>query len=405
MAGQKDAPVQEVDRPYMPKDKDAEMRFGAFITPNHRPDDNPTLALHRDLQLVEDLEALGYAEAWFGEHHGSGWQYIASPESFIAAASQRTTRIRLATGVAGLPFHHPLMLADRMVLLDHLSKGRVILGTGPGGPQVDAPMMGLKPDSLKARHEEALEAILALLNSDEPIDRETDWFTLRKARLQLRPYQDPSIEVVVSSLSSSTGPTLAGRFGLGMLSLGVLANGGAQRLADAWRIAEQKAAESGTTVSRKGWRLAGPRMHLAHTDAEARREVAFGLRQFVGFMHASGARHVSPDDDLETTIDRLNASGSVIIGTPDRAQAYLDSLRDAVGEIGCYLIPTQDWADRAASLRSFELFARFVAPHGKRHTSSLKRATDDFTAIISKKPGPAVQLQAGKVKVDEVATG
>jgi hypothetical protein len=122
-------------------------------------------------------------------------------------------------------------------------------------------------------------------------------------------------------------------------------------------------------------------------------------------LNGAGARHVSPDDDLDTTIDRLNESGSVIIGTPERAQAYLKELQDAVGEIGCYLIPTQDWANREASLRSFELFARFVAPHGNRQTASLKRATDEFTAIVSSKPGPAVQLQAGKVKVEEVATG
>lgn len=381
------------------------MRIGAFIIPMHRPDDDPTLALHRDLQLVEDLEALDYSEVWFGEHHSTGWQYITSPETFIAAASQRTSRIRLGTGVAGLPFHHPLMLADRIVLLDHLSKGRVILGTGPGGHQMDAPMMGLSPDSLKVRHEEALEAIIALLTSNEPIDRKTDWFTLSKARLQLRPYQDPSIEVAVSSLSSSSGPTLAGRFGLGMLSMGLLANGGGQRLVDAWAVAEQKSAEHGTMISRKGWRLAGPRMHLAPTDAEARRDVAFGLRQFVALMHASGARHVSPDDDLDVTIDRLNDSGSVIIGTPDRAQAYLADLRSAIGEIGCFLIAAQDWADYEASRRSFELFARFVAPHAKRQTASLTRAADEFSSIVSNKPSAATKLQSGSVKVEEVATG
>ena len=382
------------------------MRFGAFVTPNHRPDDDPTLALERDLQLVEHLENLDYAEAWFGEHHGSGWQYIASPETFIAAASQRTTRIRLGTGVAGLPFHHPLMLADRIVMLDHLSKGRVILGTGPGGPQVDAPMMGLDPDCLKPRHEEALETILALLRSDEPIDRETDWFKVHQGRLQLRPYQDQPIEVVVSSLSSATGPTLAARFGLGMLSLGLLANGGAERINKVWEISQEKAAEFGTTVSRSGWRLAGPRMHLAATDAEARRDVEFGLRQFISFMHATGARHVSPEDDIERSIEKLNASGAVIIGTPDRARAYLSELRDAVGDIGCYLIPTQEWANREASRQSFELFARFVAPHGSRQTASLVRATNEFTKIVSAKPGPAVQAQSGgKVKVDEVATG
>ena len=247
------------------------MRFGLFITPNHRPDDDPTLALERDLRLVEHIEALGYDEAWFGEHHASGWQYIASPETFIAAASQRTTNIRLATGVAGLPFHHPLMLADRIMLLNHLSKGRVILGTGPGGPQMDAPMMGLNPDCLKERHGEALEAIVALLTSDEPIDRSTDWFTLKNGRLQLRPYRDRPIEVVVSALSSSAGPILAGRFGLGVLSLGLLANGGDKRINEMWRTAEQSAAEHGNTMDRSGVRLAGPRMHLAPTDAEARR--------------------------------------------------------------------------------------------------------------------------------------
>jgi limonene 1,2-monooxygenase len=114
------------------------LRFGAFVTPYHRPIDNPTLSLERDLQLVEWLEALDFAEVWFGEHHASGWQFIASPEAFIAAASQRTCRIRLGTGVVGLSFQHPFMLADRICLIDHLSRGRVILGTGAGGPQLDA---------------------------------------------------------------------------------------------------------------------------------------------------------------------------------------------------------------------------------------------------------------------------
>jgi limonene 1,2-monooxygenase len=382
------------------------MRFGAFVTPNHRPDDDPTLALERDLKLVEHLDALGYAEAWFGEHHGSGWQYIASPETFIAAASQRTTHIRLGTGVAGLPFHHPLMLADRVLLLNHLSRGRVMLGTGPGGPQIDAPMMGLDTECLKPRHAEALEAIIALLTSDEPIDRKTDWFIINQGRLQLRPYRDQPIEVVVSALSSSVGPDLAGRFGTGILTLGLLAHGGAERLQNVWQTAERSAAEHGKTMDREGLRLAGPRMHLAPTDAEARRDVAFGLPQAVAHMYASGARHVSPNDDLDTTIDKLNASGSVIIGTPERAQAYLEELRQAVGEIGCYVIPTQDWADSAATRRSYELFARFVMSHGSSQTASLQRAAEEFNAVVSAKPGPAVTLTAGKTRVDDVvATG
>ena len=118
-------------------------------------------------------------------------------------------------------------------------------------------MMGLDPDCLKTRHVEALEAIIALLTSEEPVDRKTDWFTLNQGRLQLRPYRDRPVEVVVSALSSLAGPKLAGRFGTGLLSLGLLAHGGAKRLQDVWQTAEQSAAEHGKTMDRQGLRLAG----------------------------------------------------------------------------------------------------------------------------------------------------
>ena len=88
------------------------LRFGIFLAPFHPPQRNPTLALERDLELIERLDELGYDEAWIGEHHSAGFEIIASPEVFIAAAAQRTKHIRLGTGVSSLPYHHPLMLAD-----------------------------------------------------------------------------------------------------------------------------------------------------------------------------------------------------------------------------------------------------------------------------------------------------
>src|SRR4029079_9824104 len=108
------------------------LQFGIFNAPFHRPRENPTLALERDLQLCEHLDALDYDEAWFGEHHSAGWEIIASPEVMIAAASQRTRKINLGTGVSSLPYHHPFILADRMNQLDHLTRGRAMLGVGPG---------------------------------------------------------------------------------------------------------------------------------------------------------------------------------------------------------------------------------------------------------------------------------
>ena len=69
---------------------DGRMDFGIFMAPFHRVGENPSLAIHRDLELVEWLDQLGYDEAWIGEHHSAGWELIASPEVFIAAAAERT---------------------------------------------------------------------------------------------------------------------------------------------------------------------------------------------------------------------------------------------------------------------------------------------------------------------------
>src|ERR687887_2752875 len=143
------------------------MRFGIFLAPFHRADENPTLALERDLELIEALDRFGYDEAWIGEHHSAGAELVASPEVFIAAAAARTRHIRLGTGVSSLPYHHPLMLADRMVLLDHLTRGRVMFGVGPGALPSDAYMMGIDPATQRERMEEALGAIMALLTSEE----------------------------------------------------------------------------------------------------------------------------------------------------------------------------------------------------------------------------------------------
>src|SRR6266566_8903127 len=145
---------------------DAPLRFGIFLAPFHPIDENPALALERDFQLVEHLDGLGYDEAWIGEHHSAGYETIASPEVFIAAAGERTRHIKLGTGVSSLPYHHPFILADRMVLLDHLMRGRVMFGVGPGALPSDAYMMGIDPVDQRRRMEESLEIMLKLFRGE-----------------------------------------------------------------------------------------------------------------------------------------------------------------------------------------------------------------------------------------------
>ena len=337
------------------------MRFGIFMAPFHPAGQNPTLALQRDLELVSHLDALGYDEAWIGEHHSAGYEIIASPEVFIAAAAERTRQIRLGTGVNSLPYHHPFILADRILCLDHLTRGRVMLGCGPGALQSDAYMMGIDPLRQREMMEEALEAILALFDGSEPVSRETDWFTLRDARLQLRPYRPSGIEVGVAAQISPAGPRAAGRFGCALLSIGATTAGGFDVLGMHWNVVEEQAALHGKVADRSTWRLVGP-MHLADTEAQARADVAFGLHQWVDYFQKVAALPLAPVEGAADLVDAICGTGMAVVGTPDMALAQIRRLEEQSGGFGTYLFMAHEWADRAATLRSYELFARYVMP-------------------------------------------
>ena len=352
------------------------LKFGIFLAPFHPVGQNPTLALERDLQLIEHLDALGFDEAWIGEHHSAGFEIIASPEVFIAAAAARTGRIRLGTGVSSLPYHHPFMLADRLVLLDHLTRGRLMIGVGPGALPSDAFMMGIDPVRQRDMMEESLEAILALFAGEEPVTMETDWFRLVKARLQLRPYQRPFPEVAVAAQVSPAGPRAAGRFGCSLLSIGATSAGGFDVLGLHWDVMEERAAEFGTTIDRSKWRLVGP-MHIADTKEQAIADVAFGLDEWVDYFQRVAALPLAPDTtNHETLVDALNASGFAVIGTVEDAINQVERLRQQSKGFGTFLLMGHEWADTAATRHSYELIARYVAPEFQGTSATLTASRD-----------------------------
>ena len=165
------------------------LNFGAFLAPHHPIGEHPMLQFRRDLDLVEHLDRLGYEEFWCGEHHSSGWEMIASPEMFLAAAGERTHRIKLATGVVSLPYHHPFNVAQRMVQLDHMTGGRAIFGSGPGALASDAHTLAIDPMLLRDRQDEAIGVIRRLFQG-ERVTHQSDWFTLQDAALQLMPLKE-----------------------------------------------------------------------------------------------------------------------------------------------------------------------------------------------------------------------
>lgn len=335
------------------------LRFGVFIPPQHPLGESPTLLYERDLELVSLCDRLAFDEAWLGEHHSGGYETIAAPELMIAVAAERTRHIRLGTGVRSLPYTHPLMVADAMVQLDHMTRGRVIFGVGPGALPIDASQLGIDPSQTRRMMEQAVEVLVPLLEG-ERVSADTGWFRLDDAALHIAPFTRPRMEMAVTAVRSPAGAVLAGRFGLGTLSLGGASNDALDIYGENFRICETTAEEHGQTVDRAQFRIAIP-VHLAETRERAIEDLRYGFESWVGY-----AREVLPfspvPPDVADPLKFVMETRRAIIGTPDDAIRTLQHIRDACG-FGVFLIMEQSWADWSAANRSYELFARHVIPH------------------------------------------
>ncbi|GAC1401057.1 MAG: LLM class flavin-dependent oxidoreductase [Mycobacterium sp.] len=342
----------------------ARLRFGYFIAPFHRAGTNPTVALQRDLEFAEHLDALGFDEVWYGEHHSAGSEIISSPEVFIAAAAERAKRIRFGTGVISLAYHNPLWVADRLMLLDHLTHGRVIGGMGPGSLPSDSAMIGLSPTDTRELLETNLDIVVRLL-AGETVTAKTPTHELIEAKLQLAPYSHGGIPLAVAAVASPTGARLAGMHGIGLLSIGAtLVVEGFDALAFHWGIVEERAAAFGTQVDRNNWTLVGP-MHIAETEEQARADVRFGIEPWFRYFQKVAAfpQMTIPGDQVDEMIAIINDAGAGVIGTPGQARAQVQRLWDQSGGFGSFLQLGHEWANPAATKRSAELFAAEVIPH------------------------------------------
>jgi limonene 1,2-monooxygenase len=341
------------------------LRSGVFLAPYHPDDESPTLQIRRDLDVAEHLDALGYDELWVGEHHSASFESIASPEIFIAAAAERTRRIRLGTGVVSLPYHNPLTVADRISQLDHQTQGRVIFGVGPGQLPSDAHMLGIDVANQRRMMNESLEVVIRLLRG-ETVTQKTDWFDLRDARCQLGSFSHPMIEMAVAAAVSPSGPRAAGTHGIGLLSFAASSDQGFDVLPAHWAVCEQLAADHDKQVDRRNWRLVVP-MHLAETREQAHADMAHGLLKLVRYFEKLGGEDLTVVRTVEDAIEQwtergLTLLGRAVIGTPDDAIVRIRALQEQSGGFGTILLLAHDCASPERTRESFELFARVVLP-------------------------------------------
>jgi limonene 1,2-monooxygenase len=343
------------------------IRFGSFLAPHHPLGEHPTLQFQSDLEMVTLLDHLGFDEFWVGEHHSTGWEMIASPEMFLAAAGQVSHTIKLGTGVVSLPYHHPFNVAQRLVQLDHMTKGRVIFGTGPGALPSDAKMLGIDPMVQRDRQDEAIGVIRRLLRGEERFSYQSDWFELHDAALHMLPVQEDMPMATASTISPS-GMQIAGKYGIGVLSIASTSTEGLQALPTQWAFAEEAAAKHDQTVDRRDWRVVMA-WHLAETREQARQESVLGLHRWhneynVRVLGRPGAVHVDDPWDLMEQVTELGAegAGAAVIGTPDDLIAAIETMQRITGGFGVVLGFQHDWANRENTRRSWDLVARYVIP-------------------------------------------
>ncbi len=333
------------------------LRLGLFVAPFHPLNENPMLCFERDLELAEFADRIGIDEIWYGEHHSGGYETIASPELMIAAAAQRTSRVKLGTGVVSLPYHNPLMTAHRLTQLDHLTRGRLIFGAGPGLLTADAHMLGIDARESRDKLAQGIDVISRLLRG-EWVTEQTSWYNLVDAHCQILPCNG-HLELCVASMMSPNGGTLAGKYGAGMLCLAATSSDGYDALAANWKIACDTAPRHGHTMSPAALRCATD-MHIAETRDQAMDQVREGYKTTQKYF-ANQSGHLK-DTFADWTIEDLIERGEAVVGTPDDAIAQIRRLEEKVPDFGCLLLFDKNWARFEDKKRSLEMMMRYVLP-------------------------------------------
>jgi len=236
--------------------------------------------------------------------------------------------------------------------------------------------IGIAPSEQRRMMNEALEVIVPLLNGEE-VTKKTDWFHLDRAQLQLRSYTRPHMELAVAAARSPAGSLAAGKYGIGILSIGGTTPAAIERHRANWGLYEEEARKGGHVPDRRNWRLVGM-YHIAETREQAKKNVEFGLKQYCDYYRDVATFPILPPD-VADPYNYMIETGTACIGTPDDAIAYIERLVEGTGGFGVVTELAHNWADWGATQRHYELMARYVHPHFQK-SRELLRHSYDFAA-------------------------
>ncbi len=355
------------------------MKLGMFMMPVHPPARPPWQTLAEDRAAILLAEKLGYCEAFVGEHVTDLAENVTSCLMFLASLADKTKKIVLGSGTVNMPNSHPATIAAQVAMLDHMLRGRFIMGISPGGLMSDAEVFGNYKKDRNEIFVEAIDMVLAIWAGSAPYDLSGKYFNVTTAQTMIpeigqgsiiKPYQTPHPPIVITAVAPhSKGVTAAAERGWTPISANFLLpewvathwpryvegrkNAGAVAAPAEWRVAKSIfVADDAATAKRYGHGSEGP--YHFYFKQLVRKLVGFGGRSNLFKLDQS-----EPDANItpDAVTQRL-----VIAGTVDSVVDQLLRFRETVGDFGTLLYACHDWVDPALGKRSMQLMAEQVMP-------------------------------------------
>jgi alkanesulfonate monooxygenase SsuD/methylene tetrahydromethanopterin reductase-like flavin-dependent oxidoreductase (luciferase family) len=354
------------------------MRLGLFMMPLHDPRRDYLAVLKEDREAILHAEALGYDEAWVGEHYACKTEPIPDPLQFMATLVPVSTKIRFGTAVLNLPQHHPAQIAGNVAQFDHLCEGRFIMGVGPGGLGTDFELFKTFDKDRAEMMAESVDMIHRIWASDPPYRLHGKyWDVVVDEQVKhhlgigpmLKPYQRPHPPLAMSVMSPNSGTArFAGTRGWGMISANFSPSVNVKSHWDAYCAG---AAGAGRKPDRANWWVARS-MVVTDSDAEARdylADEACSPSWYYRYLRDNLATYkllkiFKPDPAMpdEALTWQKCLELMVISGSPKTVLDRLVALVDELGYFGTLLLTQKDWDDKALHKKSMRLLAQEVMP-------------------------------------------
>ena len=361
------------------------MRLGIFMMPVHPPGRSFTDTLAEDTEKALFADRLGFSELWLGEHFSATSEPIPSPLMFMANLMWRT-KLRFGTGVICIPNHDPIVVAAEAAQFDHMSRGRLMLGVGPGGLLCDFELFkNYDPAARNRKVVEAIDIMQRIWSQDPPYDINGEFWSVQLKNAIVpemglgympKPFQKggPPISISVASPNSSTARTAAMK-GWGILTANIAPT---YVVGTHWAAFSEACRKLGKTPSGEYWRVSRNIM-VAPSDAEAEERV-FGKRGSTLYFFTYIRRALSsggllsmlkirPDMAEDQVTVEAVTKDCVLYGSPASVLDKLVAFREKVGPFGTLLMTGLDWdgPNEAWERQSMQLLADKVMPKFRQH--------------------------------------